>query len=522
MIKYEWNPAFKGEILQTSGVAMAFTSSTQTHDPWRTSLKIGFVKCIVAITVFVFLQTSALGADSRPNIVLLMSDDQGFVDVGYNANEEPVAQTPHLDQMVKEGVRFNRFYSAPNCSPTRASVLTGRHPFRSGVFNPEWVINPHELTIAEVLKRAGYATAHFGKWHLGPVASESPVNPHSLGFEYYLSHDQHFNLDPKLIQNGEQKAFDGDGSEVIVAEAVRYIDRIRESGKPFFIVIWYGSPHGGFQALPKDEALYQEVKDKLLRGYLAEITAMDRSVGTLRQKLKNRNLDQNTLVWFCSDNGNGKFEQRDKLRGGKGSIWEGGVRVPAVAVWPKMIEEPFETNAYATTWDIMPTLMDIVGVDVKNRELDGISILPVLQGKETERSKPLLFWFYARAIVSKIAAEHDPLFSADELGGASGWKSLKTPSVVPQTHPGWTTIIEGKWKLHQIAGSRKGPETLLYDIHADPGETNNLALENPEVVQSLNEKLGRWQNSVVASLKGKDYQVKPEIVFEDREKQNQP
>lgn len=468
--------------------------------------------------------TSVVMGDTRPNIVLLMSDDQGFVDVGYNTNNDLGIRTPNIDQMVKEGVTFERFYACPNCSPTRASVLTGRHPFRTGVFNPGWAMNTKELTVAEVLNKAGYNTAHFGKWHLGSVEAESPYNPHRRGFEYYLSNDTHFDLNPNLVLNGVQDKYPGEGSEVIVDEAVKYIDGIKDNGKPFFVVIWYGSPHGGFKALPEDAALYAHIAEEdvekfgkidptLLRGYFAEITAMDRSIGTLRRALKERNLEKNTLLWFNSDNGNGKFERLDDLKGGKGSIWEGGLRVPAVVVWPEVIKEPFHTDVYAATWDIMPTLLDVTGVSVRNRVMDGVSIYPLLQGKKMVRQKPLRFWFYSRGQTDKIHRQHS---TGAGPGGPKGAESkhLEHPEVIPAADPGWMAIIDGKWKLHQIPGAKKEAPTQLYDIHTDPGETNNIAAQHPEVVKELDKKLTAWRDSVVTSTKGEDYYVEPETVLE--------
>jgi len=184
-----------------------------------------------------------LCAEERPNIILAMADDQGWRDVGYNPEPGKVAITPHLDRMAAEGVCFSRFYSSsPNCAPTRAALLTGRHCHRSGVFNPGFALHPRELTIAEVLQEAGYATAHFGKWHLGPVKASSPVNPHVHGFDHYVSHDNFFDLDPALSRNGaEPEEFEGDGSEVIIDEALKFIDGVQDFGKPFFAFICFGS-----------------------------------------------------------------------------------------------------------------------------------------------------------------------------------------------------------------------------------------------------------------------------------------
>jgi arylsulfatase A-like enzyme len=227
----------------------------------------------------------------------------------------------------------------------------------------------------------------------------------------------------------------------------------------------------------------------------------------LRNALKERGIDQNTLILFNSDNGNGKFEQLDDLRGGKGSIWEGGLRVPAVAVWPEMIREPAETSVHVATWDIMPTLLDIAGVQVKNLVMDGVSFYPLLKGREMIREKPLCYWFYRRGVTDRILREHRP----DEARNSVS-KHLLNPEIVPASDPGWSTIIDGEWKYHLYPVSDPTAREL-YNIHADPGETINLAARYPEVVNTLDEKLSVWRTSVISSLRGEDYNVEPEIFF---------
>ena len=182
------------------------------------------------------------------NIILLMGDDHGWEETGYN--HHPFIQTPILDDMAKKGLVLERFYSAhPTCSPTRGSIITGRHQNRYGTYTPGWSIRPEEISVAQLLKDAGYTTAHFGKWHLGPVKKESPTNPGAMGFDTWVSHDNFFEMDPVLSRNGAPPVqILGEGSEVIIDETISFIDTAKQGGKPFFSVVWFGSPHEPYEA----------------------------------------------------------------------------------------------------------------------------------------------------------------------------------------------------------------------------------------------------------------------------------
>ncbi|NND31549.1 MAG: sulfatase-like hydrolase/transferase, partial [Saprospiraceae bacterium] len=264
--------------------------------------------------------------ETLPSFVLLMGDDHGWDEVGYNGH--PHIKTPILDEMAAKGLRLDRFYAAhPSCSPTRGSFITGRHPNRYGTFAPNWSIRPEEISIAQILKKAGYACAHYGKWHLGPVKSDSPTSPGAMGFDEWLSHDNFFEMNPVLSRNGAKpKRVEGEGSEVLIDEAIRFIERAKNNDQPFFVVVWYGSPHEPYSGLPEDLALYDSLPDTyaqpmvrltsnetgesvqrplrdVLRERYAEITAMDRSIGVLRDYLTEEGLRDNTLVWYCGDNG---------------------------------------------------------------------------------------------------------------------------------------------------------------------------------------------------------------------------
>ncbi len=316
-------------------------------------------------------------SNNRPNIILCMADDQGWGDMAYNGH--PVLQTPNFDAMAAEALRFDRFYAAaPVCSPTRGSVMTGRHPNRFGCFSWGRTLRPQEITIAEVLKEAGYVTGHFGKWHLGSVRIGSPVNPGASGFDEWLSAPNFFDNDPILSREGIAIQTEGESSMVTVDAAIEFIRKHRDSEKPIFAVVWFGSPHSPHQAIEEDRVLYEDQPENLQHFY-GEITGMDRAFGKLREELKTLEDYENTILWYCSDNGGLPNVGSTGGRGKKGDIYEGGLRVPAIFEWPAKIKNARISSFPAYTSDISPTLIDIIGVKADpDRPLDGISLLPVL------------------------------------------------------------------------------------------------------------------------------------------------
>ncbi|MBN1489445.1 MAG: sulfatase-like hydrolase/transferase, partial [Phycisphaerae bacterium] len=229
----------------------------------------------------------------RPNIILCMADDQGWGDVAYAGH--PVLKTPNLDSMAAAGLRFDRFYAAaPVCSPTRGSVMTGRHPNRFGCFSWGFGLRPQETTIAEALKSHGYVTGHFGKWHLGSVQKGSPVHPGASGFDAWFSAPNFFDNDPILSREGVAVQTRGESSMVTVDAAIEFIRQHADTPQPFFAVVWFGSPHVPHKAAEADRAVYAD-QPKNRQDFYGEITGMDRAIGKLRSTLRTLGVQDNTL-----------------------------------------------------------------------------------------------------------------------------------------------------------------------------------------------------------------------------------
>lgn len=481
---------------------------------------------LVALSLFL-TSTGFADAAVRPNIILMMADDQGWGETGYNGH--PQLKTPVLDEMAGTALRLDRFYSAsPVCTPTRASILTGRHANRSGAFAPNWSTRPEEITIARILKDAGYRTGHFGKWHVGAVKKESPLNPNKMGFDEYLAHDNFFEMDPPLSRNGEApEIIKGESSEIIMDEAVKFARKVHAEGQPFFIIVWFGSPHDPYSGLEKDIALYAEVEREEMQRRFAEITAMDRSIGTMRETLRDLKVADDTLIWFNSDNGisvkNGKDSFNGGWRGHKGEIFEGGMRVPGIIEWPAVITSPRVSDVAGVTSDIMPTLLDILGLDhpEPGRPLDGISLKTlIVDGTMTERPSPIGFWKYSSGAESKngrwIPEELARGTTPTTRNPAIDFLNYKHPVAKTGNFGGEAAWTDNQYKL-VVSGARSkakkkegqsGLQPSLFDLDADPRETTDIAANHPEIVQRMRAELETWQRSVEKSLSGADYSSK--------------
>ncbi|MBL7222754.1 MAG: sulfatase-like hydrolase/transferase [Candidatus Brocadiae bacterium] len=457
---------------------------------------------------------SAIGApaERKPNIVLCMADDQGWGDMAYAGHR--VLKTPHFDAMAAAGLRFDRFYAAaPVCSPTRGSVMTGRHPNRFACFKWGRTLRPQEITIAEALKTAGYATGHFGKWHLGSVRKGSPVNPGASGFDEWLSAPNFFDNNPILSREGVAVQTHGESSMVTADAAIEFIRKHAKGARPFLAVVWFGSPHGPHQAAEQDRKLYA-AQPKRKQHFLGEITGMDRAFGKLRGELKTLGIRDHTLLWYCSDNGGLAGLGATGGRGHKGQVYEGGLRVPAILEWPARLPTPRVTAVPCNTSDIYPTLLDLVGVRMPHQPpLDGVSLVPLLDGKMTARPRPMGFWNHPAGGIGTPSKQWMAELLAAQKAGKESDKTErlrldagKIKQQYPEdAFPGHAAWLDWPWKLHRIHG-KSGPVKLeLYDLTRDPGERTNLARQQAERAKALRAALEEWLASVARSLNGKDY-----------------
>ncbi len=453
------------------------------------------------------------GATSKPNIVLVMADDQGWGDMAYNGH--PRVKTPNFDRAAAECLRFDRFYAAaPVCSPTRASVMTGRHPNRMGVFKWGYPMRPQETTLAEALKSAGYATAHFGKWHLGSVRRQSEAHPGVNGFDEWLSAPNFYDNDPILSHKGEAVPVKGESSIVAAEAALQWMRAKVKGGEPFLCVVWFGSPHSPHGAVEEDRRHYADLSEAD-QHFLGEVTGMDRAFGMIREGIREMGVRDDTILWYTSDNGAlKKVGSAGPFRGKKGQVYEGGLLVPAIFEWTKVVKKPAVTDARCNTCDIYPTVLDFAGVKVKGQPpLDGVSLAPLIRDGRAGANRSMGFWdFAAKGIGAPAAAWMKELYDAQQAGRdlpanpiVPSPAKLPEPRYVADRFPGHAAWVEGDWKLHRIEDRKGGVKWEFYNLAVDQSETTDLMATEGQRVRHYQGKLEKWLASVVGSLNGDDY-----------------
>ncbi len=426
-----------------------------------------------------FLQSSLAGllalstpngnAERKPNIVLIMADDLGYGDIGCYGNDW--INTPHLDALARNGMRFTDYHSnAPVCSPTRAALLTGRYQQRSGLEGVIYVrgetrqvgLRQDEVTFAEVLKKAGYKTGIFGKWHLGYKKEYNPVHHGFDVFHGYVSGniDYHSHYDNAGIadwwHNLEQIEEEGYVTDLITDHAIDFIKSNKDN--PFCVYIAHEAPHWPYQGREDKADRFPGVdfnshgsrKDKK-GAYKEMVEAMDENIGRVIKTLEQLGLSRDTFVFFCSDNGATPLGSNGSLRGDKGSLWEGGHRVPAIAYWPGKIDKGQTIDDTVLSMDMFPTMASLAGAsDIDTPPLDGVDISPLLV-KNKSLPERTLFWRYRRHKV----------------------------------------VRQGQWKW--IA---EGKNQYLFNLETDRNEQNNLANTHKEKARELAKAMARWEQSI--------------------------
>jgi arylsulfatase A-like enzyme len=408
------------------------------------------------------------GPARLPNFVLLLADDLGYGDLSCYGSKE--IRTPNLDRMAKEGAKLDDFYAFPTCTPSRAALLTGRYPLRSGLTR---VLAPHEhfgisdteITLGQALEKCGYATACIGKWHLGDMPRYAP-NRHGFEYFYGLHYSNDMTLPvvdwpPVRLYRNEQviesPAHQNTLTERYTEEALGFIDRNRT--KPFFLYLPYTMPHIPLAASAK-------FRGKSAYGLYGDaVEEIDWSVGQILQSLKDHGLDQNTMAVFTSDNGPAIRTEfvahagsAGPFRGGKGTTWEGGTRVPCIARWPGHVPAGIELNGIASLMDVFPTFVDLAHGEVpSDRVIDGKSLVAFLEDKAPSPRRKFFYYSGRR------------LFA----------------------------VREGEWKLHFIKRKR-GPKghlsspvychpPELYNLAKDPEEAHDVVADHPDVVERLSQ-----------------------------------
>jgi arylsulfatase A len=427
----------------------------------------------------------------KPNFIQILTDDQGWGDLGSFGHK--FIQSPNIDRLAKEGIKFTRCYSADSvCSPSRAAILTGRTPYRNGVYR--WVPPSHfchlsasEITLPQLLRKNGYQTAHFGKWHLSDYSEErdkaagkghyknygyggNPDQPsmNEYGYDYWFATGnvaRPSHKDPEnFFRNGKAVgSLKGYSAQLVAKEVDTWINEHRKSDKPFFMTVWLHEPHGPISSDPRFMERYPDADGKL-QAYFGNITQIDEAVGAIVQSLETAGLTDDTLIWYTSDNGPAGEDEHNLnsnsrgstggLRGRKKHTHEGGIRVPGIIKWPAGLQragvapgtictEPIIGN------DIFPTMLEVAGVPMpKDKVIDGTSILPLLQDKKLKRSRPLY------------------------------WRN--------NYHEFQIALMEGDWKL---VGTSQRTEFELYNLVTDPKETTDLCKSNPERFERMKAEL---------------------------------
>lgn len=468
---------------------------------------------LVLAILFSFVLQADLQAESKlsgtkPNIILMMTDDQGYSVVG--AHKHPFIQTPNLDTLYNTSTRFDRFLVSPTCSPTRSAIMTGRHPMRNGVTHTileRERMTLNATTLPQVLKTVGYTTGIFGKWHLG---DEDAYQPHNRGFDKAFIHGaggigQKYDcscadapnnsyFDPIVRNNGVFMQTEGFCTDVFFTAAQGWINEVKENDQPFFAYITTNAPHGPFLAPEKNKKRFLDMgMEEKHAGFYGMVENIDENVGQLLGNLDKWGLMENTVVIFMSDNGTtgggagragkklGKSDYtcfNAGMRGMKGSPDEGGVRVPFFVRWDGHIDRNVEIDRIAAHIDILPTLADLAGAKVPEDQVEGRSLLPLIGNPKSEWDD--------RYFVTHVCR----------------WPTGADPNKFQ-----WQRMAIRNQKYRLV-----GPDTL-YDMQADTGQTTNVIDQHGEVAAKMRSYYETWWQKTVPMMVNEDAEMSPTQPF---------
>jgi len=449
---------------------------------------------LVAIVAFLAAPASVWAgklAGTRPNIILILTDDQGYGDLSCHGN--PVLKTPNIDKLYARSVRFTDFQVSPTCAPTRASIMTGRHEFRSGVthtINERERLSLEAFTLAQLLKSAGYTTGIFGKWHLG---DEAAYQPNRRGFDEVFIHgaggigqtypgscgdapnNSYFN--PVIMHNGKFEKTKGYCTDVFFDQALRWIDAKRKDKTPFYVHISPNCPHAPLDVPPEYEKLYAgKVKPNEAK-FFGMITNIDDNVGKLMAKLKEWGMDEDTIVIFMTDNGgtNGVMVFNAGMRGRKGTPYQGGTRVPFFFSWPRQVKGGVDIGKLAAHVDIFPTFAEFAGAKIPEKvKLDGRSLVPVLENPSAAWADRYLFTHVGRWAKGQAA----------------------------QSQYAQCAVRNSRFRL--VSAGKGNGMWELFDISNDAGETKTVLAEHPKVFEEMKAAYDRWWQEVLPGLVNED------------------
>ena len=452
-----------------------------------------FLICSGILTLGFAIFVQAADTDSektRPNVVVLLADDLGYKDIG--CYDGPV-KTPTLDTLAASGTRFSDFYSGcAVCSPSRATLLTGRHHIRAGVYS--WIADSsqrshlleREVTLPEILKKAGYATAHVGKWHLGlPTARYAMPTPDQHGFDYWFAtwnNASPSHRNPKnFIRNGkpvgERKGY---SCQLVVDEAITWLEKHRDPDVPFYLNVWFHEPHAPIAAPDDIVSDYGKLSDKAAV-YSGTIDNTDRAIARLVKKLHQIAPPADTLIIYASDNGSYRNDRTGNLRGSRGQNWEGGIRVPGIFYWPGRIKAGALASEPAGVVDILPTVCGLLGLEKPDGvHLDGSDLSAILTGRPQQFSR------------------HQPLF----------WHLQKSRPIVAMRDGDYSLVADPAYELSTsnmfreewIPTIKSGSYTnyRLFNLRKDPGQQNDIASEHPQLLAKMKKELLAINASIMA------------------------